>query len=219
MKSSDTTIYCPVHGGTPIPFANEANAVVRSLVSYPIEGSSFYNRIGRRTRCVSLEVRGFIQPSKGNAAAVDAQLARIIILYDRQPNGAAPTLGTVLTDYDFNGTATTSAQSGLNMDNRDRFVILRDRKLILPPLGVNGVAPTTTSPNVYTTNSDLSDSQMNYCEYIKTQGLETQYKGTGGGTISEVATGAYLILLIAQTDSNGTPAWQLNFTVRQKFLD
>lgn len=193
---------------------------VNSLINYPIEGSSFYNRIGRRTRGVSLELHGKIEPTNANATAVKAQYARIIILYDRQPNGATPSVSTILQDYCIDNTQSTTSQSGLNMDNRDRFQVLRDRKVLLPPLGINGVAPTTSAGGVYTINSDLKDGTFNYSEFIRLNGLETQYKAssTSSNNIGDVATGSYLILVMQELTGT-TGAWMLSFQTRYKFLD
>lgn len=193
--------------------------IVDQIIDMPIEGSSFYNRIARRTRGVSLEFHGIIRPTLTNTAASKVQYARILIVYDRQANGALPSGSDILLDYDNGGGTTNTAYSGVNMDNRDRFQIIRDRKMILPPLGALGVASTTTAPSVYTTNADMKDSMFNYSEYIKLNGLETQYKASTGGAIGDISTGAYLIYLIQdQTDAN-TTAWQLQWNVRYKFLD
>lgn len=194
-----------------------AGVVQQAISNMPIEGSSFYNRIGRRTRGISLEFHGEVVPTLGNAAAVPQQYARIMIIYDRQPNGALPAIGDVLLDYDHSGNTNTWSFSGLNMDNRDRYVVLRDRKILLPALGINGVASTTGSIPLF--NGDDKASTMIYNEYIKLGGLETQYKASSSGAIGDVATGSYIMILISNADANATAAWKLQYNARYKFLD
>lgn len=219
IKSVDGNSYSTEAGGTAINLVSPAGgAAAQVLMLMPLEGSSFYNRIARRTRGISLEVRGHIKPTLANAAAKGLQYARIMIIYDRQANGAVPALSAILSDYDFGGNQTTFSQSGVNMDNRDRFLIIRDRKFLLPPIGINGVAPTTTSVGITTTNADMKDSCMNFTEFIKLNGLETQYKASSGGGIGDVSTGSFLIVAIDETDTS-TSGWALTFHTRYKFYD
>lgn len=215
LKSCDTS-GAP---GSPLsePFTYAGS--VTTLLDMPIEGSSFYHRIARRTRGVSLEVHGMIVPTNTNTAASKLQYARLLLVYDRQANGALPSGSDILLNYDYGGVTNASSFAGVNMDNRDRFQIIRDRKILLPPLGALGVAPTTTSASVFTTNADLKDSTFNFSEYIKLSGLETQYKASTDGDIGDISTGAYLLYLIqSQSDAN-TTAWQLQYQARYKFLD
>lgn len=224
LKSMDNgkfNQYASTLAGPGVPIQFTGAGTVNSL-TYPIEGSSFYNRIGRRTRGVSLELHGIIEPTLTNTAATKAQYARIIIVYDRQSNGATPAVSDILLDYFVGGQTSTTSQSGLNMDNRDRFMILRDRKVLLPPLGISGVAPTTTATGLYTINSDVKESSFNYSEYIKLNGLETQYKSStpsSESNIGDVATGGYLVVVIQEQILTTQVAWQLSFQTRLKFLD
>jgi len=219
LKSVDSNGQNDEAGGTSMALVAPANGTSSGILfQMPIEGASFYNRIARRTRGVSLEIRGHIKPSLANAAAKGLQWGRILIVYDRQANGAVPSLATVLADYDEAGNVTTVSTSGVNMDNRDRFLILRDRKFLLPPVGINGVAPTTTSPNIVAGNSDIAESKYLFTEYIKLNGLETQYKASTSGAIGDIATGSYLIYCLDELDLT-TSAWKLTYTVRYKFYD
>lgn len=187
------------------------------LLDMPIEGSSFYNRIARRTRGVALRIRGNIWPSLTNAAT-PTQYCRIIIVYDRQPNGALPSLQAVLGDYPNGGTINTSIMSGINPDNRDRFMVLRDRQFMLPAVGANGVAPTTTSPQFLTDIGGNKESRLQFDEYIKLNGLETQYKASTGGGIGDISTGSYLIIAMASSSLASSP-WVLSYQCRYSFYD
>jgi len=181
-----------------------------------LSGTGFYNRIGARIRTKSIEIRGTITPSLGNAAAVADQFARIMVLYDRQPNGALPSTADILLDYQSAGATTTTARSGLNMNNRDRFLVLRDRKMYLPPLGVNGATPAKIQ-NI-NVNPNQGNGDLTYHEYIRCKDLETHYKASSG-VIGDVATGAFVVLVISDGDTNATSAYQFAYVARQKFLD
>jgi len=189
------------------------------LFDFPYEGSSFYNRIARRTRGVALHIKGSILPTLNNSSAKNMQYGRMLIVYDRQCNGAVPTASAILTDYNGGGSTTQSVHSGINPDNRDRFMVLRDRKFLFPPVGLNGVAPTTVSGNIITGNADMKDSSFLINEYIKLNGLETQYKASNTGSIGDISTGSILCLLIDELDATGTSAWCLSYCVRYSFYD
>lgn len=214
IKSTD----CQLYTATPIQF--KTAGVIKDLLAMPGEGPGFYDRIGRRTRGLSLEVRGMIQPTLLNAAEVKQQFARVIIYYDRQTNGALPSIAAVLTDYDTGGAVTSgSVFNGVNMDNRDRFMIIRDRKFVLPAIGALGVTSANTATGLTHNSADLKESLVNYCEYIKLNGLETQYKNTSGGLASDISTGSFGIIVISSGDANATAAYSIAFNTRYKFLD
>jgi len=110
-----------------------ASGTSPDVLLVPLLGSAFFNRLSNRTRGVSLQLTGFIQPTYTNLANYVADTTRIIVYYDRQPNGANPTQADLLTDTVAAGTAVAvTPQSGLNINNRDRFMILRDRKVLTP---------------------------------------------------------------------------------------
>lgn len=184
----------------------------------PVEGSSFYNRIGRKICMKSVHIVGAILPSNANAGAEPAQFARFLVLYDRQPNGALPSVADVLNNYDESGTTSSSVFSGLNMNNRDRFVVLRDRKFYLPALGVNGATPANVQgvqidPNV-------SDHSFIFRDFIPLKNLEMHFKAnSANGPIGDVSTGSLIYLLISESDANATSAWQLQCNSRLRFVD
>lgn len=189
--------------------------LVTLVLNPPVEGASFYNRIGRRIRMKSLHINGWIQPSGGNAAAVPPQYARILVLYDRQANGALPAGSDILQAYNAAGGTSNTFIDGLNMNNRDRFTILRDRKVVLPALGVMGA--TATSQTNLDPDPNLKKS-LNYQEFIKLKGLETHFKASAGG-VGDISTGALLMMTITYQDANATAAWQLQYGARLKFYD
>ena len=56
----------------------------------------------------------------------------MLVVYDKQPNGALPTYATVMQTRDNAGAASNTAFSDPNFDNKERFTILRDTTFVLP---------------------------------------------------------------------------------------
>lgn len=201
------------------PLGTTANFGVTNV---PVEGASFYNRIGRRIRMKSLHINGFITISGGNAAALTSpSYARIMVIYDRQANGANPAIADILTSVTAAGATASTVLDGINMNNRDRFSVLMDEKVLLPPIGINGATPANTSslvsmdPNANA--GDARQGQMNVNRFIKLKGLETHYKATAGA-IADISTGA-LTLVTFGDDANATAAYNFKWTSRLKFFD
>ena len=86
---------------------------------------------------MSVQVRGFIKPEDAVApgANVVDNMARIMIVYDRQPNGAIATIANILS-------AATSV-SFMNLDNRDRFKVICDIHFKLGPRYLDTTATQT----------------------------------------------------------------------------
>lgn len=183
----------------------------------PTLGAAFFNRLSNRTRGVSLQLTGYIKPTNTNAAAQPQQEMRILIYYDRQSNGANPTQADLLTDTPSDGVAAAVVpQSGLNINNRDRFMVLRDRKVILPAIGINGAS---AAPNTLTQClNDYGKGGFNYQEFIKLKGLESLYNSTNSALIGDISAGAFGILVF-NDDASGAPAWNFTLQTRFKFLD
>lgn len=187
-----------------------------AVLVVPLLGSAFFNRLSNRTRGVSLQLTGSINLTGSNAAALAQSYMRIIIYYDRQSNGANPSQATLLTDTNAAGTpGAVTPYSNLNMNNRDRFMVLRDRKVLLPEVGINGASIDT---NIVTTVNDLGKGGLAYQEFIKLKGLESLYNSTNGGTVGDISAGAFGILVF-NSDASGSPAWSFVLQTRFKFLD
>ena len=107
---------------------NRPNAGLVSLLNGVQTGTGFFNRIGSRIEMKSLRIRGFIYYA---LTSIQDQI-RMIIVYDRQPTGALPAPTVILQTRDQAGAATNPGSSEINLDNRDRFTILRDIQLQMP---------------------------------------------------------------------------------------
>lgn len=198
-----------------------AGAVTANNLNAPVNGAALYQRIGNRITMKSIQIRGVIAPSGANAAAVTEQICRIIVFYDRQTNGAAPAVADVLLNVDAAGTLVTSAFSGVNMNNRDRFYVLMDMQVLLPAIGINGATAASTETIGIDINGNAGDAnqgQYNINRFIKLKGLEAQFKASAGG-VGDCAAGGIFLLAITNIDANATAAWQLSFVARTRYTD
>ncbi len=117
------------------------------------------------------------------------QLYRVIILYDRQTNGALPAANDVLQ-------TAGEPLSQLTWVNRKRFKILFD--------------------NVYYTNTqELSQSETSHFKFK--QNAQRVMYSSGVNTIAAIISGS--LILVALSDSGATSHPTLEFTTRCNFND
>jgi hypothetical protein len=177
------------------------------------QGSGIFNRIGTRIEMKSVKIRGLIRPI---ITSVQSS-GRMILFYDRQPSsvGTPPTASDLLQDTDQTGTSTTIGSSEININNRDRFAIIRDSTFYFP--AVTFTAGVVTNPPVWPTPSGTG--AFTYNEYVKLKGLLTQYKSNSNpSTVADIATGS---LWLAWTQ-HGTPtagSWEFDGGVRLRYND
>lgn len=194
----------------------DASGVIVPITGVPVPGSQFFNRLSNRTRGVSIQIHGMVEPTNTNTGIIAQTYARLMVIYDRQPNGAVPSLADVLQDFNSSGAAGTDTFSMINMENRNRFMVLRDRKIVLPSIDALGAG----SSNVGGIVTDVScDKQgLRYEEFIKLKGLESQYNSTSTATITDISTGSFLLLMLSN-DAAPLAGWQFQYNCRFKFLD
>lgn len=170
-------------------------------------GAAFYNRVGSRIEMKSIHLRGYIY----NAATSITTNLRLIVVYDRQPTGALPTIADLLQSRDQTGATTTVGDSEINLDNRDRFLIVRDKQYYAPPV-TNTAGVLSNGPSFPST-----DQEWDVNEFIKLKGLGTHFKSSSNPTaIADISTGAlYCFFVATQSDS----CWATNIMWRLRFED
>jgi len=202
------------------PTGNEVSALDLPVASYALTdvgavtplnliraGSSFFNRRGRRIEMKSIRISGILDAI---ATAVDGY-ARIMVVYDSQTNGALPTIADVLQSTDQAGTNTTTAFSGANLNTRDRFVILRDIRIQTP--SQTFTAGVITNPGI----QEQTKMQVNFDEYIRLNGLVTQFRADSApAVIGDIATGGLFLITYG---SLTTAAFQATLETRLRFHD
>lgn len=169
-------------------------------------GTGFYNRVGSRVEMKNLQMNGFIGPAAA-ATAANPSMLRILIVYDRQPKGALPTISDILQDRNQVGTALTGGLSHVNLDNRDRFIILRD---------LRWYTPTVTAGVVSGVSSGVGEP-WTWSMFLKLKGLGTHYNSTADPcTIANISTGALYACFVTETNDSD---WNVEADFRLRYDD
>lgn len=173
-------------------------------------GSSFFNRVGRKIEMQSLRIVLEVEPLRSITAD---DYVRFMIVYDRQTNGALPAIADIIQTTDQAGANTTTPLSGINLNNRDRFVILRDHRLQLPSLQVAAGVVSNLGPQDQATRNFIFD------DYIKLKGLVTQYKqDSAPAVIGDIATGSLLFVTFGE-QAAGSEGYRSLFEARLRYKD
>jgi len=188
-------------------FRNIAGTPTNQLLNGIQTGAGFFNRVGSRIEMKSLHIRGYIS---NVATGLQSQL-RMVVVYDRQPNGATPTIQTILNTRIQTGVASTTGTSEINLDNRDRFVIVRDYTVYAP--AVTNTAGVLTNGPAFPGDDEQFDVNL----FIKLKGLATHYSASSNPTtIADISTGALYCLFI---DAVGNAIWQFSGSFRLRYDD
>lgn len=161
-------------------------------------GAAYFNRVGKRIKMKSVHIIGNLVASGVATGAGTGEYLRLLLVYDRQTNGNVPVSTDVLGDRDNQGAAVTTSFSKQNLDNSDRFAILRDWRVAIPQNGTGGATQQMQSI------SGQQESQLNW--FVKLNGLETVYKSsTNPAAIGDIATGSLLLMAVGSVaaGSNG----------------
>lgn len=175
-----------------------------TLLHVPQLGTDYTQRVGRKTLIKSLYIRGRVatETSISLAAVTNgSQMARMIVFLDLQPNGAAPAVTDLLN--------TAAPESMLNLNNRDRFKIIKDKQWVFDPY----VNVTTATQSQYG-----APRQTYPLKVFKKCNYEVIFNAVNGGTISDINSGALYMFFIgsspagANTDVNAIVGTRIRFT-------
>lgn len=164
------------------------------LVNGVATGTDFTQRIGRKINNVSVQLRGFFQPTLAAVSNTQTEQVRCLLIEDSQTNGAAPAAADIFQDP-------ANTNSFMNLNNRERFRVIYDKVLTLAPY--NTAIATQNTNNVPSLN------------VYKKVSVPTVYEGTAG-TVGSIASGAIFFCTIG---SNTVSNWVLNATLRVRFTD
>lgn len=176
-------------------------------------GSSMFNRVGRKIQLRSVRLRCHVIPIQGATRTNSVpDLGRVCVVYDKQTNGAFPVLADVYQDTEQSGANTQTALTGLNMNNRDRFISIIDKMVMLPSGTITNGYLTEAYPDNGENNSTLD-------EYRKLN-LHTYYKADSNpAVIGDVATGGLYFICFALAYTAGTELYTLLWNCRIKYVD
>lgn len=155
------------HDGTQASAATAVTWTFNSLVDTITEGVTEGERVGRTIDAISLRWKGYMALSSGD------ELVRLVIVYDKAPNGAQAGGTTVFTANTILGLK--------EKDFQDRFVIMRDETFLLG---------STTSLKV------PFDFYVKVPEEIR----KIRYQGTAG-TAADLAEGNFFIGYVSTSNA------------------
>lgn len=185
---------------TSYQLTNCAAGGVLTFVSGVTQGADYYQRIGRKIRITSIQLEAAILPQFEG----EPDRCRVLVVWDKQPNGAAlPPVTNILTDQ---GGGATS-YSFMNLDWRERFQVLMEETFTL------GFVRTTGDPAYYPYS--VSPAVANISRY-KEVDLTVEFQGTDN-TLGSVSTGAIYVLTIGSR-SGGT-CLRCSWNFRMRFTD
>lgn len=181
-----------------------------ALMNATSVGSNINNRLGRKIRMRSLRVLGTVQQFQNGTTPVD-DFCRIMLIYDRQPNGAVPAQADIFQCIDTAGTTSTGSFTFLNPSNFERFVILRSEAFKMEcPSGASATQPAQESTD-YKKNMLID-------WFVNLRGLETQYNAGTSNNVTDQVSGSLLLVglgLSASADSQ----YRFRFNARLRFED
>jgi len=157
------------------------------------EGATYTDHLGRRQCNQSLWVNLYFMPNTTVSLADEqGDSVRVIIFWDFQCNGGTTfTLSNLLQDT--GATPVTDTLAPINLNNRERFRILLDKKITLEAFCLNGSSILTGgSPKFHILK-----------KYINLKGVETTYNtDASSGAYGEIQTGALMMAVFSQFDQN-----------------
>lgn len=175
------------------------------LLACPQTGSDFNQRIGRKIILKSVFIRGYVATEPGRSASPPlvsqgAQMGRVIVFMDAQPNGAAPAVTDLLVE--------ANPSSQLNLNYRDRFKVLVDKEFVFDPY----ILSVTASQAVCNTSKQI----VPFKKYKKIN-METIFGATSTGSVGDITTGALYMFWIgtsiaSATDINASVSCRVRYT-------
>lgn len=161
-------------------------------------GTEFSRRLGNKLRLSRLMFKYQIRPLVTTLATTENARLRVVVIYDRQANGAAPSAWSDIfsgrTGADTVAASTLSVADAMpNVDNRDRFIVLYDR--------VHQLQPTRTDASGYTASIDFGERLGRLVnKNMSLHGLPTYYSGTTDA-VGSIRTGTVHIGVVSTHSS------------------
>lgn len=190
---------------------NVANGVTLNGVE---EGTAVYERIGRQVNSKVLQLRYRILESSDGTTAISGGEHCIAVVLDKHPGSTQPLWSEVFQDIKNDGTTASSVQSGVNLDNRDRFVVLW-RKLSQ----TGNVAALASNYQIGVLNQDGNTAAMRGYKTLNVPMCIT-YKGSTN-TLSSISSNAIYLMTQTTTASNNSNLayWNLDYEYRWRYTD
>lgn len=152
------------------------------------QGATVANRIGNKIMIKSIDMR-----LSFSGIATTLATLRLMLIYDRQPNGAFPAITDILLSQP---AGAAKALSGLNIANKSRFQVIRDQWLDMDPA------------------SNLIELVHWYCK-----GRWESEFGANAGNIGDFRTGALLLVAFVAAAGGAGPVTFMSSECRIRYYD
>jgi len=176
-----------------------------TLLAIPTVSADFTGRIGRKVTLKSLYLRGRVRAAGAGtmtAQVTPEQQARLMIIYDLQPNAEVPTILDILN--------TADPASQTNLSNRERFRILCDKEYCFDP-----VVSVTTA-----TQAQMTATRTCYnLKLYKKLNLSMIFNAVNGGTIADINSGALYMVWIGSAVASSTGDAEAVVSTRVRYSD
>lgn len=199
-------IYVPDQLNNPVIMINTTGTIQN--IACIQQGSGVSQRIGNKVALKSLRIRLALSDLEHDYDAISEN--RLMIVYDRQPNGSYPTIANMLQLIKQDGSSSHGNEvSSINVSQLDRYVVLMDKLISIPPYKSNSLS-TTSMLGVTQQSSYIID------EFIKLKRLETSFSTTTNpATIANVQTGALYVISLGDAVATEEPyCWAGNMRLR-----
>lgn len=152
----------------------------------PTVGSGLNQRIGRKVYMHKLKIRGYFSISSQSAqsTADSASTIRMLVLMDKQTNGAQYTASSVLNS----STTTTGIWAYQNPNGFGRFTILKDKMFNFSNINMTG---SPTAGDVIQTGMNIP-FKFNF--NFKTP-IQVNFNATNGGTVADIIDNSLHIMV------------------------
>lgn len=176
------------------------------------QGTGISQRLGNKIAMKSLRIRLNLVDNGANPTVNYTVGQRIMILYDRNANGTYQSSNAILGEsIQSNSVTSGTYTSNLNPNLFDRYTVLMDKFMNIPPVSAGGVGGSTEN------TSDTTKEAFQIDEYIKLRYLETQFSNSANPmTIAQIQTGSLLLLALGQ---QAVGPWALGGSIRLRFFD
>jgi len=163
-----------------------------TLLNTIAQGAGVTQRVGKKVILKGLQCRGYVQCG----TAGDTASAAYMIVYDKRPTGALPTITDILV---------SASSSSMNNDaNAGRFRILKREDVVITGNDAAGANVTDTSRVLATWWLDLKSAPV-------------VFKAAATGAIGDIEEGALYLVTIGDETSTAAPNLVVGF--RARFLD
>lgn len=175
-------------------------------------GAGPYQRIGRKINLRSYRIQGSLQINPAANAVFPDAIYRMVVVYDRQCNGVAPSWSDVFQATIKTGASGSTAYDHPNLNNTERFLILENHVVYQPQMTFSGPGFTNNTGNAYgslegATSGDQALKKANAFSYYRKINLETVYKSSSNvvpNSVVDIASGS-LFAWFVTSSSTGTP--------------